>query len=174
MADPAAPASVCENASLQARVGDVFNIEQSGLDQWNHVFVDIELSCGDPLGTIARHPTSIKVINGPSGMRRSRQCITRYRSDRSNQTEAVSVANSCRTYEAYETASVTLHGGAGDDDLEGNTQNDGAADDRVYGGSGDDILDGGNGSDHLDGGPDSDNCTRGNTTAGCEIESRRP
>ena len=81
----------------------------------------------------------------------------------------------------------TLWGGAGDDTLDGQGHSDqlnggpgddtlrgGAADDRVYGGSGDDILDGGNGSDHLDGGPDSDNCTRGNTTAGCEIESRRP
>ena len=107
VADPAAPASVCENASLQARVGDVFDVQQSAFDQWSDVFVDVELSCANTGGTLVRHPTSVKVINGPTGIRRSRQCITRFRSDSVNQTEAVSVANSCRTFEGYATSNVT-------------------------------------------------------------------
>ena len=109
VADPAAPATVCENASLQARVGDVFDVQQSAFDQWSDVFVDVELSCGDPLWTLVRHPTSVKVINGPTGTRRSRQCITCVRSDRVNETEAVSVANSCRTFEGYATSNRLQH-----------------------------------------------------------------
>ena len=107
VADPVAPAAVCEEASLRASVGDVFDVGQSGFDRWNHVFVDVELSCGEALGTAVRHPTSVKVINGPSGTRRGRQCITRSRSYSVNETEAVSIANSCRTLQAHSTGSVT-------------------------------------------------------------------
>ena len=101
VADPVAPAAVCEEASLRASVGDVFDVGQSGFDRWNHVFVDLELSCGDALGRGMRHPTSVSVINGPNASRRSRQCLTRYDSYSLYETEAVSVANSCQTSADY-------------------------------------------------------------------------
>ena len=109
VADPPAPASVCEGASLNGSVGDVFDVEQSGFAQWSDVFVDIELSCGGTPGAEVRHPTSVRVIHGSSGARRSLQCITRATAGRVGSigtlslrgTETTSVAGSCRTSAAY-------------------------------------------------------------------------
>ena len=109
VADPPAPASVCEGASLNGSVGDVFDIKQSGFAQWSDVFVDVELSCDGTPGAEVRHPTSVRVISGSSGARRSFQCITRPSAGRLgplfthrlNETSAVSVAGSCQTSAAY-------------------------------------------------------------------------
>ena len=105
VADPPAPASVCEGASLTGNVGDVFDVRQSGFAQWSDVFVDLELSCGGTPGAEMRHPTSLRVIFGPSSVRRSAHCITRSHTRDSlfslNRIGAVSVADSCRTSVAY-------------------------------------------------------------------------
>ena len=101
VADPAAPASVCEGASLSGRVGDVFDVKQTGFARWSHVFVDVELSCGQTPGTATQHPTSVKVIYGPSGAIRSRQCITRAGLFGSYTATATSAADGCQTHLAY-------------------------------------------------------------------------
>ena len=44
---PPAHAVVCEGASLSGSVGDVFDVAQTGFAPWSHVFIDVELSCGE-------------------------------------------------------------------------------------------------------------------------------
>ena len=93
--DPAAPVTVCDRAAVTASVGDVYEVEQSRFDGWHHVFVDVDLTCGD-LASGVGYPTAVSVIYGPAdSIGASRYCITQ---TGTQQTAAsVAAAAGCRT-----------------------------------------------------------------------------
>ena len=86
----------CGDASVRGTVRHVFDVAQTNFDRWHHVFVDVQLSCSNTLSSAERHPTSMKVLYGPTGEHRSRQCITRPSAYR-NRTDAVPNEGGCET-----------------------------------------------------------------------------
>ncbi|MCY4663027.1 MAG: GDSL-type esterase/lipase family protein [Acidimicrobiaceae bacterium] len=104
----ATPAAGCGDAIVRGAVAGVFDVEQPGYSQWHHVFVDVDLTCGD-LTSAVGYPTAVKVVSGPiASIAASRYCITGTGATRT--TATVSTAGGCRTFAAPAPAKFTRDG----------------------------------------------------------------
>jgi Ca2+-binding RTX toxin-like protein len=93
----AAPATGCADAVVKGDIAGVFDVAQSGYDQWHHVFVDVHLTCGGDLTSAVGYPTAVKVVSGPvPRIAAKRSCITG--TGTTQTTRSASTAAGCRTF----------------------------------------------------------------------------
>ena len=106
--NPAAPATVCDGATIQGSVGDVFEVTQAGFDGWHHVLVDLDVTCGD-LSSAVGYPTAVTVISGPTAsIGASRHCLTH--TGALATTASVAAAAGCPTFASPVPAEFTRDG----------------------------------------------------------------
>ena len=104
----AATSTACDGAIVRGDVADVFDVEQSGYDQWHHIFVDVHFSCDGDLTSAVGYPTAVKIISPASSIAASRNCITG--TGTMHTTASVSTAAGCRTFEPAAPAKFTRDG----------------------------------------------------------------
>ena len=93
----AVPGTRCAGAVVRGDVASVFDVAQSGYDQWHHVFVDVHLTCGGDFTSAVGYPTAVKVVSGPAPrIAAKRSCITG--TGTTQTTRSVSTAAGCRTF----------------------------------------------------------------------------
>ena len=93
----AAPATVCDDATIAGDVRDVSEVTQPGFDGRHHVLVDLYVTCGGGLSSAVGYPTAVKVIYDPSpASDPSRHCLTR--TGTRTTTASVAAAAGCPTF----------------------------------------------------------------------------
>ena len=106
---PAAPATVCDGATIVGDVGDVSEVTQPDSDNWHHVLVDLYVTCGGGLSSALGYPTAVRVIYGPSpASGPSRHCLTR--TGTRTTTASVAAAAGCPTFASPAPARFTRDG----------------------------------------------------------------